>query len=437
MNKVLYSEESNALMQRAEYERKILEREEQERAKWKVTGSREGLAQFRARLIARRATLVTSINYFLIITLLIIIWEIIREFLFPRRAEEVNSTQEEEKRGANKMHRCIKIRKLDLNHSFGHPLHRQAILIEEDKIVRRSEKLRITGMSPSLVCDEGGIQVQVQCNQVLTASARPIIVFEHRDEDGERSEPVQPNQWEMSLDGIILTMPKQYRETDLSSGKIIAYIKVEDNGEESEKRKINFKPHDRERCICTSEFNIFSPGTNEEVREVALIAQSVRKMPETRKRPQTMMNTKFQILDEDLKNFITDLSGSERVNTLYELVSMISNYCEKFNLWVEHNEECVMCDRTLTKALGFAGFSWPDLAQMLIDKSKIGPATEAQRIESSLRFPNPPITSIPGAKCNSRKTILDVEIDLGKEYIIPSGFRTIFAKIRLRLSQRE
>ena len=173
------------------------------------------------------------------------------------------------------------------------------------------------------------------------------------------------------------------------------------------------------------------------MREVALIAQSVRKLPETRRRPQTLMNTKFQILDEDLKSFMTDLAGCERVNTLYELVSMVSNYCEKFNLWVEHNEEAVMCDRTLTKALGFAGFLWSDLAQMLLDKAKICPATEAQRIESSLRFPNPPITSIPGAKCSNRKTILDTEIDLGKEYVIPSGFRLIFAKIRQRLSQRE
>ena len=80
-------------------------------------------------------------------------------------------------------------------------------------------------MSPSLVRSRGGIQVQVQCNQVLSASAKPIIIFEYRDEEEERSEPVQPNQWELSMDSIVTTMPKQYRETDLSSGKIRAYIK--------------------------------------------------------------------------------------------------------------------------------------------------------------------------------------------------------------------
>ena len=97
MNTVSYSAESIALMQRAEWERKTLEREEQERAKWKVTGSREGLAQFRARLIARRTALVTSVNYLLIIILIVIVWEIIKKFLFPRRVEEVNFTPREEK----------------------------------------------------------------------------------------------------------------------------------------------------------------------------------------------------------------------------------------------------------------------------------------------------------------------------------------------------
>ena len=279
--------------------------------------------------------------------------------------------------------------------------------------------------------------MQIQCNQVLSASAKPIIVFEARDEDEERIKPIQFDQWELSMDSIVTIMPRQHLEIHLSSGRIRVYIKVQDNGEESAPRKINFKPHAKEACICTSEFNIFTPGVSEEIREVALLAQSVRKLPISRRRPQTLINTKFQILDEDLKSFLNDLAGCERVNTLYEILSMVSNYCEKYNCWVEHNDQAVICDRSLAKAMGFAGFLWTDLAQMLLDKAKIAPATEAQMLESSLRFPNPPITSIPGAKCSSPKTILDTEIDPEKEYVIPSGFRLIFAKIRHRLNQRE
>ena len=239
------------------------------------------------------------------------------------------------------------------------------------------------------------------------------------------------------MDSIVTIIPRQHLEIHLSSGRIRVYIKVQDNGKESAPRKINFKPHTKEICICTSEFNIFTPGVDEEIREVALLAQAVRKLPISRRKPQTLFATRFQVIDEDLKNFLNDIAGGERVNSLYEVLSMISNYCGKYWCWVEHNDQAVICDRSLNRALGFGGFLWTDLAQMLLDKAKIAPATEAQMIESDLRFPIPPITSIPGAQCNSPKTILDTAIDPGKEYVIPSGFRTIFIKIRNRLNQHE
>ena len=69
MNDLPYSKESYALMLRAQWVRQVIDREEKERAKWKKTGSREGLAQFRARLIARQAVLTTFINSLLIVIL--------------------------------------------------------------------------------------------------------------------------------------------------------------------------------------------------------------------------------------------------------------------------------------------------------------------------------------------------------------------------------
>ena len=176
---------------------------------------------------------------------------------------------------------------------------------------------------------------------------------------------------------------------------------------------------------------------NEEVREVALLAQSVGKLRISRRKPQTLYNTKFQIIDANLKNFLNDVAGSERINTLYEIMSMVSNYCDRNRCWVEHNNQAVICNRSLDRALGFGGFLWTDLAQMLLDQAKIAPATETQMLESNLRFPLPPITSIPGAQCNSPETILDTPIDPSKEYVIPSGFGVILNKIRHKLNNRE
>ena len=109
MKTVSHSAESIALLQRAEWQRRILEREEKERAKWKHTGSREGLEQFRRRIVARQETVIILFNYLLIGTLVIIVWEILRKFLFPREVEEVSITPREKERKPNNMHRCIKM----------------------------------------------------------------------------------------------------------------------------------------------------------------------------------------------------------------------------------------------------------------------------------------------------------------------------------------
>ena len=117
---------------------------------------------------------------------MIIIWENLRKLLIPKEVKQVNNAlqeESEEKRILSNMHRAIKLRKLDMSPHFGHPLYRQEVLIEEDRIMRKSDKLNITGISPSLFCDKGGIQLQIQCNQVLSALAKPVIVFEARDEE--------------------------------------------------------------------------------------------------------------------------------------------------------------------------------------------------------------------------------------------------------------
>ena len=387
-----HSAEDIALLKRAQWQRTIIEREEKERARWKYTGSREGLEQFRRRIAARQETATVLFNYLLIGILVIIIWENLRKLLFPKEVKQVNNAlqeESEERRILSNMHRAIKLRKLDMSPHFGLPLYRQEVLIEEVRIIRKNDKLNITGISPSLFCDKGGIQIQIQCNQVLSALAKPMIVFEARDEEEVTIKPIQFDKWESSLDSVVTILPRQHLEIQLSSGRIRAYIKIQDNGEDSEPRKINFKPHSKEACICTSEFNIFTPGVSEEVREVALLAQSVRKLPISRRKPQTLYNTIFQIDDMNLRNFVKEIAGNERMNTLYEILSMVSNYCDRNRCWVEHNNQAVICNRSLDRALGFGGFLWTDLAQLLIDKAKISPASRAQMLESNIRLPTP------------------------------------------------
>ena len=69
-----------------------------------------------------------------------------------------NSTshESEENKTYSDMHRSINLRKLDMSPHFRHPLHRQEVLIEEDRISRKNDKLTITGISPSTFCDRGG-----------------------------------------------------------------------------------------------------------------------------------------------------------------------------------------------------------------------------------------------------------------------------------------
>ena len=201
-----HSAEDIALLERAQWQRTIIEREEKERARWKYIGSREGLEQFRRRIAARQETATVLFNYLLIGILVIIIWENLRKLLFPKEVKQGNNALQEEceeKRILSNMHRPIKLRKLDMSPHFGHPLYRQEVLIKEDRIMRKSDKLNITGISPSRFCDKGGIQLQIQCNKVLSTSVAPVMVFEARDEEEVTIKPIQFEKWESSLDSVV------------------------------------------------------------------------------------------------------------------------------------------------------------------------------------------------------------------------------------------
>ena len=173
MNKYSHSAEDMKLLKKAQWQRLITEKEEKGRALWKHQGSPEGRKQFRLRIAARQETATVFINCLLLIILVIVIWENLKKFLFPREVNQVNSAVQEEKKDNytnqeseeektySDMHRSIKLRKLDMRPYFGHPLHCQEVLIEEDRVIRRNDKLTITGISPSKFCDKGGIQMQI------------------------------------------------------------------------------------------------------------------------------------------------------------------------------------------------------------------------------------------------------------------------------------
>ena len=166
------------------------------------------------------------------------------------------------------------------------------------------------------------------------------------------------------------------------------------------------------------------------------MVQTQRKLPKIRT-PQTMFSTIFNINDLNLKDFMDKETGSERRNTLYENLSIIANYCTRKNCWVEHNPQAVLCGYELQTALDVKGFLWTDLPQILMNKKKICPATEREIMESGTQFPNPPTNSIPGASCDSPKTILDTEIYPRREYNIPTGFNIIFNCIQTEMTPEE
>ena len=134
--------------------RKQKKREEKERAKWKLTGSREGISEFRSRLLAREENAILFINIILIITLVIIVWEITKKFINQNSEEEVKENSQ------RMLAHKIKIRHLDTTHSC-HPLHRREIILDEDKLVRRRNRLTITRIFPSTFCDNGGMSLSI------------------------------------------------------------------------------------------------------------------------------------------------------------------------------------------------------------------------------------------------------------------------------------
>ena len=108
----------------------------------------------------------------------------------------------------------IKILRLDTTHSC-HPLHRQEIILDEDKLVRRRNRLTITRISPSTFCDHGGMSLNIQTNKVLLPSAKITISFKARNNEEMRVQPIQPEIWEVSLCNVITVLPNLNMETSL------------------------------------------------------------------------------------------------------------------------------------------------------------------------------------------------------------------------------
>ena len=148
-----YSDAELMLLERAKWERNVMEKEEKARAHWKVTGSPEGLAQFRLRLQSWQENTTIFINVILIVILIIVIWEAYKQFTNPIEEKAVNNdkqftnpdkekavnNQSEEKVDSNTMMAWqLKIRRIDSSH-FGHPMHRQEVIVKEDKFVRRRD----------------------------------------------------------------------------------------------------------------------------------------------------------------------------------------------------------------------------------------------------------------------------------------------------------
>ena len=59
------------LLERAEWERKVISKEEEERARWKLTDSPESHNQFRLRLQTRREATIIFINVVLLVKFII------------------------------------------------------------------------------------------------------------------------------------------------------------------------------------------------------------------------------------------------------------------------------------------------------------------------------------------------------------------------------
>ena len=79
------------LLEKADWERRVLKREEKERAHLKLTGSCQGLSEFRSRLIGRRDIVISFINIILIVILISVIWKLVMGIF---KQEEGNENQE-------------------------------------------------------------------------------------------------------------------------------------------------------------------------------------------------------------------------------------------------------------------------------------------------------------------------------------------------------
>ena len=67
-----------SLLEKADWERRVLEREEKQRANWKLAGSCKGLSEFRSRLIDRRDNTLPFINIILIVIILCVICKFVK-----------------------------------------------------------------------------------------------------------------------------------------------------------------------------------------------------------------------------------------------------------------------------------------------------------------------------------------------------------------------
>ena len=158
--------------------------------------------------------------------------------------------------------------------------------------------------------------MNVQSNKVLVPSAKISLIFKARGEEEMRVKPIQPERCEISLDSIITALPSQNMELSLVQGSVQAFIKITNDGEDSNLRRVYFRPHSRQSCTCSTEYNLYLPGVKERVRDKALMVQTQGKLPKIRT-PPTMYSTIFRINDLNLRDFLNREAGCERYNLLH------------------------------------------------------------------------------------------------------------------------
>ena len=107
----------------------------------------------------------------------------------------------------------------------------------------------------------------------------------------------------------------------------------------------------------------------EKIRDFAMIMQQIKKFPKVIY-PLTLMTTYFMVPDANLKTFFQEQASLESLNTLYEYISIISTYSKKRNLFVQDNEDVVLCNEELFRAINIKGLLWNDLPHIILKREE-------------------------------------------------------------------